>query len=164
MLNNRTYSGFITELKDGQVFVFGSNPVGINGNPLKGTGGAALIALKNNWVKQGEKLDNKLSSNGKSWGLTTVAYPGQKRSRSPEQIMKGIHQLYEYARSNPELEFLVAYKATGTVLNGYSHDEMASMFSVLNPPANMVFDVDFLKLMISKLPENVQKPRQPSLF
>lgn len=145
--NVKTYSGLITKLAPNQVFVFGSNPVGINGNPTKGTGGAALVATKNEWVKQNEKMDNRLSDSGKSWGLTTVAYPGQKKSKTPEQIKQGIAKLYEYAKANPIKELLVAYTGTGTNLNGYSNKELAEMFSSFPIPPNVVFEEQFATLL-----------------
>ena len=98
----KTYEGKITSLKSNQVFVFGSNPLGVNGNPSKGTGGAALVAHNIAGVKQGEKMDNKLSDSGKAWGITTVSAPGQKRSKSPEEIKEGIRKLYNHAEQNPD--------------------------------------------------------------
>jgi len=44
--NQKVYTGYITELADNQVFCFGSNPLGINGNIKTNRGGAALHALK----------------------------------------------------------------------------------------------------------------------
>lgn len=164
MIDQKSYIGNIDFLNDNQVFVFGSNPVGINGNPLKGTGGAALHALNKGWVQQGEKMDNRLSRSGKAWGLTTVSYPGKKRSMTPDQIIAGIKNLYDFAHNNPSLEFLVAYKVKGIPLNGYSHDEIASFFIKHTTPKNIVFDKDFLNLMKSKLLITTPKPRQSSLF
>lgn len=65
-VNRPTYIGLIKELKENEIFVFGSNPLGINGNPSKGTGGAALVAYNIASVKQGERMDNKLSESGKA--------------------------------------------------------------------------------------------------
>lgn len=145
----KTYTGYITELKENQVYVFGSNPVGINGNLSKGTGGAALFALKSGWIYQGEKLDNCLSRTGKAWGLTTVSYPGKKRSKTEAEIVKGISLLYLHALSNPKKEFLIAYTVSNKPnLNGYTTKEMANMFSMFNPtPDNIVFEYEFSKLL-----------------
>ena len=143
----KTYEGLITQLNDNQIFTFGSNPVGINGNPAKGTGGAALVATNNGWVEQREKMDNKLSNSGKAWGLTTVAYPGQKRSKTAEEIKEGIAKLYTYAQQNPNKEFLVAYTGTGSNLNGYTNQELADMFSSYPIPDNVVFEKEFSTLL-----------------
>jgi hypothetical protein len=151
-----TYSGQITSLNENQVFVFGSNPLGINGNPDKGTGGAALAALRNGWVQQGEIMDNKLSSSGKAWGLTTVTKPGAKRSMTLDQIKQGIEKLYKLAYANPHKEFLVAYMGkTGTNLNGYSNQELADTFSEFVIPPNIVFEKDFNTLITRKTPSSV---------
>jgi hypothetical protein len=126
-ISGGTYSGQITSLSENQVFVFGSNPLGVNGNPDKGTGGAALSALKNGWVKQGEKMDNKVSDSGKAYGLTTVTAPGTKRSMTAEQITSGIEKLYKLAYGNPQKQFLIAYMGkTGNNLNGYSNLQICS--------------------------------------
>ena len=96
----RTYKGQLTSLPNNGIFVFGSNPLGINGNPSKGTGGAALSAYKYFGVKQGEKMDNKLSDSGKAYGLTTVNAP--KVPKTDNEIRTNILKLYDYARQNPD--------------------------------------------------------------
>ena len=143
------YQGKITKhLRDNQIFVFGSNPCGINGNPQKGTGGAALFALQSGWINQGEKMDNKLSASGKAWGLVTVSFPGKKRSKTPDQIKQNIKKLYEYAIRNPEKEFLIAYTGVSSYnLNGYSNSELASMFGSFDIPDNIIFEEQFLTLI-----------------
>lgn len=146
----RTYKGKISSLPDNGIFLFGSNPVGINGNPYRGTGGSALFALQNGWVKQGERMDNKLSDSGKAWGLTTVSYPGRKRSKSPSQIKDGILKVYRYANENTDKLIYVAYTGDGRNLNGYSNKELASFFSEYIIPDNMVFEEVFSSLIDEK--------------
>lgn len=142
-----TYEGRITKLEDNQVFVFGSNPIGVNGNPSKGTGGAALVAHNIAGVKQGEKMDNKLSDSGKAWGITTVTAPGKPLSKTTGQIKEGIKKLYEYAFQNPDKEFVVAYQGkTGKNLNGYTNQQLADMFSFFPIPQNVKFEKDFSTL------------------
>ena len=143
----KTYSGMIERLDENQVFVFGSNPIGANGNIKNGTGGAALFALKNGWCKDGEKMDNCLSSTGESWGLVTVSWPGKKRSKTIPQIIENIKILYDYAKLHPEREFLVAYTGTSNYnLNGYSNRELAAAFSYYDIPSNVVFEEHFATL------------------
>lgn len=144
----RVFTGPIKKLASNQVLVFGSNPLGINGNPIKGTGGAALVAHNIAGVKQGEIMDNRLSDSGLAWGITTVTKPGAKRSKTPNQITKGIFLLYEYAAINPDKDFLVMYSGTGRNLNGYSNEEMAQMFTEWNIPENIIFEKSFAKLII----------------
>lgn len=145
----KTYTGKIESLEPNQVFVFGSNPLGINGNPEKYPGMSASVATKNGWVQQGEKMDNRLSDSGKAWGLTTVTGPGKQKSMSPEQIQAGIAKLYEHAKANPSKEFLVAYSAGARNNNGYTAQEMADMFSSVEIPSNIVFEEGFGKLLKS---------------
>lgn len=111
------------------VFVFGSNPLGINGNPVKGTGGAALVAVKNFGVLQNEKMDNHLSYSERAYGLVTVVAPGKRKSLSKMQITDNIRILYQTAKTFPEKDFKIAYRNTDKPsLNGYTGKEMAEMF------------------------------------
>jgi hypothetical protein len=143
----KTYSGKVTSLKPNQIFAFGSNPLGINGNPAKGTGGGALVAYNIADVKQGEIVDNKLSDSGKAWGITTVTAPGKKKSKTPQQITEGIAKLYEYAKQNPEKEILVSDYSKSN-LNGYTGQQMADMFKNAGViPSNIVFNKNFQKLI-----------------
>jgi predicted NAD-dependent protein-ADP-ribosyltransferase YbiA (DUF1768 family) len=151
----KTYSGKVTSLQPNQIFVFGSNPLGINGNPSKGTGGAALVAYRIAGVKQGEKMDNRLSDSGKAWGITTVTSPGKKKSKTPQEIIEGVKKLYEYAKENPTKEFLVS-DYSGTNLNGYTGQEMADMFINAGPiPSNIVFNENFDKLITTQPSTNL---------
>jgi len=151
----KTYKGLINDLPDNGIFLFGSNPVGINGNPVKGTGGAALFALTKGWVNQGEKMDNKLSSSGKAWGLTTVVFPGRKRSKTPQQIRDGILKAYQFAETNKDKVMYVAYTSTGRNLNGYTNEEMASFFASHEIPDNVIFEEGFSKLINFYVDRNI---------
>ena len=144
VIKEQYYTGDITP-DENTIFVFGSNPVGINGNPTKGTGGAALVASKNFGVKQGEKMDNKLSDSGNAYGLTTVTYPGKKRSITPDQITDGIVKLYETAIQNPDKQFKIAYRnTTDESLNGYTGLEMIDMFNNAGTiPSNIIFSKEW---------------------
>jgi nucleoside-triphosphatase THEP1 len=142
--SNQYYEGNIIP-EPNTVFVFGSNPEGINGNPDKGTGGAALVAYNQFGVKQGEKMNNKLSESGNAYGLTTVTGPGKKLSMTPEQITEGVKKLYEVAIQNPDKQFKVAYRnTTDKSLNGYTGLEMIEMFNNAGQiPSNIVFSKEW---------------------
>ena len=156
----KTYSGKVTSLQPNQIFVFGSNPLGINGNPSKGTGGAALVAYRIAGVKQGEKMDNRLSDSGKAWGITTVTGPGKKKSKTPQEIIEGVKKLYEYAKENPTKEFLVS-DYSGTNLNGYTGQEMADMFNAAGPiPSNIVFNENFDKYITQPTETRIAQPTE----
>ena len=139
---HNTYKGLISE-NDDAVFVFGSNPLGINGNPIKGTGGAALVALKQGRVQQGEKMDNILSSNGRSYGLTTVKAPNARNNKenqlSIEEITDNIKKLYKHASSNSDKIYKIAYTDT-KLLNGHTIKEIVEAFIKAGPiPNNIQF-------------------------
>lgn len=144
----KIYEGMITKLGKNEVFVFGSNPLGVNGNPKRRTGGAALWALENAGVKQGEKMDNKLSNSKKAYGIVTVTKPGARRSLSSEEIIANIKLFYTFARKNRQLKFLLAYTHSGKTktLNGYSGSELKKMFKKASPriPSNIYFNKNFM--------------------
>lgn len=138
----KTYIGKINKLEKNQIFVFGSNPVSIQGK------GAALFAVKKGWCSSNENMNNRFSKCGKSWGLVTIAQPGKKKSKSPEEIKMNIHKLYETALKNPEKEFLIAYTGISNYnLNGYTNQEMADMFSYFDIPENVIFEQEFSTLI-----------------
>jgi hypothetical protein len=138
----KTYKGKINQLEPNQIFVFGSNPIGIQG------AGAALFAVKRSWCSSNEKMNNCLSKSGKAWGLVTVTGPGKKKSKSPEEIKNNILKLYEFVTKNPDKEFLIAYTGIQNYnLNGYSNKELAQMFSWFEIPDNIVFEEEFSTLL-----------------
>jgi hypothetical protein len=138
----KTYKGKINQLESNQIFVFGSNPICIQG------AGAALFAVKRKWCSPNEKMNNCLSKSGKSWGLVTVSGPGKKKSKTPDDIRKNIYKLYDYAIKNPDKEFLIAYTGTQNYnLNGYSNKELADMFSWFDIPENISFEEEFSTLL-----------------
>lgn len=137
----KTYKGKISNLDKNQIFVFGSNPVGIQG------AGAALFAVKKGWCSPNEKMNNCISSSGKSYGIVTIQYPGKKRSKTLQEITENIHKLYKYAIENNNKEFLIAYTGSGRNLNGYSNKEMASCFASTSIPPNVIFEEQFFNII-----------------
>jgi hypothetical protein len=125
------------------VFVFGSNPLGINGNPVKGTGGAALSALQGGWVEQGEIMDNRMSKSQRAFGITTVTGPGKKKSKTLAQIREGVIQMIKAAKSLPDKKFYVT--KIGTQNAGYTVKEISSIFEKLADqiPDNVVLPIQF---------------------
>ena len=137
-IQRKTYSGMIQNLAPNQVFVFGSNTQGRHGK------GAALTA-KN---KFGAIYGQAEGPQGQSYAIITKDLTKNTHpSRTPEQIKEQVHNLYEYARENPDKEFLVAYSGKGTNLNAYSNQEMADMFGSEPIPNNIVFEQEFNKLI-----------------
>jgi len=163
-MNNRTYTGFVTELKSNEVFVFGSNLDGFHG---AGAAGYASFGVPGNqwrkfdyanqsngwkgkWNVKGVGEGLQEGTEGKSYALPTVNRIQDRDNYPKEKIRESIARLYECARQHPELDFLIAYRHDGTrLLNGYSIEEMAEMFG--NPkyiPDNIVFEVEFYKLIV----------------
>lgn len=134
----KIYKGSIKELKENQIFIFGSNFQGRHGL------GSAKFALD----KCGAKYGNPRGIQGKSYAIVTKDLTKRKHpSVDSWFIMQQIEELYEFARKYPNLDFLIAYSGSGTNLNGYSNKEMARFFSSFDIPDNIVFEEEFSKLL-----------------
>ncbi len=152
-IKHNTYSGLI-DYNDNSVFVFGSNPLGINGNPSKGTGGAALVALNQGRVQQGEIMDNTISNNGRAYGLTTVKAPNARNNKgnqlSIEEITNNIKKLYQYANNHKDKTFKVAY-TDSKLLNGHSIEELVNAFiNAGEIPNNVLFSDTLNKYFVKQ--------------
>lgn len=138
--SRKTYKGMITSLQPNQIFVFGSNTEGRHG------AGAAKTAKD----KFGAKYGQAEGPQGQSYAIITKDLTKDDKkhpSRTKEQIIEQIHKLYEYAKANPNKEFLVAYSSTGRNLNYYTNQEMAEMFANEEIPSNIVFEEGFNELV-----------------
>jgi hypothetical protein len=157
-----TYSGYVTELKPNQVFVFGSNLDGFHGG---GSAGFASFGKAGNtwrafdyagkpdgwkglWNVKGVGEGYQEGTVGRSYALPTVVQAGWRKSMSKKTIINHIKKLYQYATTHPEQEFLIAYRHDGSVmLNGYTIEDMAEMFAEETIPANIVFEDRFFELV-----------------
>lgn len=148
--DHHTYIGNI-QPSDDTVFVFGSNPIGVNGRldaygQGKDSGGAAAVAQRHFGVKQGELMNNKMSESGKAYGLVTVTAPGAKQSLSLTQIAENFSKMFDVARQNPDKKFKVAFRNTNTAtLNGYTGQMLAVavMTSGQTVPNNVYFSEEW---------------------
>lgn len=123
----RTTPEDITELGENEVFVFGSNLLGIHG------GGAAKTAreLFGAEIGVGEGLT------GRCYAFPTVTRPtGLPSSRQlpREQLEIARDRLYHTALEMPEVTFFLTKVGCG--LAGYPEEEMASLFT--SSPANII--------------------------
>ena len=123
----------VTELLEGQVFVFGSNRAGRHGR------GAAKTALK--WgaiYGQGEGLM------GQTYGIPTK---GRKMEvLTLREIGYAVDRFLRFAEAHPELTFLVT--PVGCGLAGYSPKDIAPLF--LPPPfnpINVILPESFFKVL-----------------
>lgn len=166
---------FITQLKENEIFVFGSNPEGRHG------AGAAAAAVKMG-ARFGESTG--FSLNKKTYAIITknlkenytdkygVTYPiAGERSISIEVIEDKINILYQTAIGNPEKDFLISYQfetyPNGTPkksLNGYDSQEMLEMFAKdKDIPPNIVFHESY-KPHLEKLYKNQNKQSNAENF
>lgn len=158
----------IKELKDNQIFVFGSNPSGIHG------AGAAKVA-----VSFGAKYGIGRGLQGQTYALITknlkpgftekstgITYEKDGyNSVSPEQISKNIEELYTCATQHTDKLFVVVYKnetwpngGPKKSLNGYTGEEMFGFFTKnKNIPSNIIMH-DSFKPLYKKLLENTSQP------
>lgn len=123
----------ITELKENEVFVFGSNTLGRHGK------GAALFAREKFGAIYGigEGFANK--------NKTVYAFP-TRDGRSPkietlplESLKNSRDKLYKCCEENKDKRFLLTKVGTG--LAGYTEETMMSLFS--NPPENLILPEDW---------------------
>jgi hypothetical protein len=121
---------FINELKDNEIFVFGSNEAGIHGK------GAA---------KQAKRWGAK---NGIGEGLSghTYAIPTKNekiQTLSLSKIQKYVDKFIDFAYKNSQYKFLVTKIGCG--LAGYTEEDIAPMFINAIEIPNIVLPESFLK-------------------
>lgn len=114
-------AGWITDLADDEVFVFGSNASGVHG------GGAARIAYE----KFGAEWGQGHGHHGQSYAIDTMSGLGV--------LHEEVARFLDYARRHPELRFLVT--PIGTGIAGYRSDEIAPLFA--GAPGNVVLPAEF---------------------
>ena len=105
---------FINELKSNEIFVFGSNLSGRHGK------GAAKQALT--W---GAKWGQASGLQGKTYGIPTKD-ASIRRTLSINEIKPFVDEFISFAKSNPELTFLVTEIGCG--LAGYKPKDIAPLF------------------------------------
>lgn len=167
----KTYQSPKLTLAEDEVFVFGSNRDG----GFHGCGAAGFASFgefgnvwrkhqydlkpngwKGKWNVKGASVGPQVGTEGKSYAIPTVTRAGAKRSIPLPEIKKSIEKFYTFAKSRPHLKFFVAQGVEGN-LNGYSAQEMASIYSG-EIPENVYFDEEFAKLLniVPIVPESRQ--------
>ena len=107
--SERITSDRITELRPGEIFVFGSNLEGAHG------GGAALLA----WRKWGAKWGQGVGLQGQTYGIPTM-------HGGPEAIRPYVDEFIRFAADHTELHFLVTEIGCG--IAGFTPEEIAPLF------------------------------------
>ena len=119
MDKKRTTPEYITELKPGEIFVFGSNLQGMHG------GGAARIAYQ----KFGAIMGQGVGLQGQSYGIPTM-------QGGVETIRPYVDEFIAFAKEHPNLTFLVTRIGCG--IAGFTDDEIAPLFTGAHGVENIV--------------------------
>ena len=119
MEKKRTTPDYITELKPGEIFVFGSNLQGMHG------GGAARIAYQ----KFGAIMGQGVGLQGQSYGIPTM-------QGGVETIRPYVDEFIAFAKEHPELTFLVTRIGCG--IAGFTDDEISPLFAQAHELENVV--------------------------
>jgi hypothetical protein len=114
-------NGFIEELDEGEIFVFGSNGFGAH------NGGAAATAM----AKFGAIYGQAEGLQGQSYAINTMD--------GFEVMAEQVARFIEFAREHPELRFLVTEIGCG--IAGYTPEEVAPLFAGV--PENVVLSTSF---------------------
>ena len=114
-------NGFIEELDEGEIFVFGSNGLGAH------NGGAAATAM----AKFGAIYGQAEGLQGQSYAINTMD--------GFEVMAEQVARFIEFAREHPELTFHVTEIGCG--IAGYLPEEIAPLFKYV--PENVVLPKSF---------------------
>lgn len=131
MMETRITSPRITELKPGEIFVFGSNLEGAHG------GGAALLA----WKKWGAVWGQGAGLQGQTYGIPTM-------HGGPDAIKPYVDDFIRFAREHPELTFLVTEIGCG--IAGFRPEEIAPLFKDAVGVANIHLPQRFWEVLNAK--------------
>lgn len=127
---NREFTpDMITQLREGEIFVFGSNIHGLHG------GGAAAIAN----AKFGAEW-------GVGEGLTGHCYALPTMEGGVEYIGSKVQNFLACAREHPELKFYVTRIACG--IAGFTPSKIAPLFKDAIPMTNVILPQDFVEILI----------------
>lgn len=131
---NRDYTPeWITQLKENEVFVFGSNLGGFHG------GGAARVALE----RFGAVWGQGVGLQGQSYAIPTM-------QGGVETIKPYVDQFIEFAKAHPELTFLVT--PIGCGIAGFTIDEIAPLFLSALDIDNILLPAPFVTLLTPTIP------------
>ncbi len=127
-MDKRVSPDFISDLKANEVFVFGSNLDGAHG------GGAAKIARE----RFGAIWGQGVGLQGQSYGIPTM-------HGGVEEIKPYVDEFIEFARSRPELTFLVTRVGCG--IAEFHDSEMAPLFAEAVSIPNIHLPESFWKVL-----------------
>ena len=126
---NRDYTPErISELKENEIFVFGSNLAGSHG------GGAARLAYN----RFGAVWGQGVGLQGRSYAIPTM-------QGGVETIKPYVDKFIEFARQHPEYIFLVTRIGCG--IAAFTPDEIAPLFKDAIDVENVILPKDFVDLL-----------------
>ena len=118
----------ISELKENEIFVFGSNLAGSHG------GGAAYAAYR----KFGAIWGQGVGLQGQSYGIPTM-------HGGVEAIKPYVDEFIEFAKLHPELKFFVTKIGCG--IAGFREKEIAPLFAGAISLKNVCLPEEFVKIL-----------------
>lgn len=118
---------YITELRENEVFVFGSNLAGHH------CGGAARVARKLFGAKQGQGVGMQ----GQSYAIPTM-------QGGVETIKPYVDEFIEFARNHPELTFYVTRIGCG--IAGFTDEQIAPLFKETHSLMNVIIPQSFFEV------------------
>lgn len=121
----------ITQLKENQIFLFGSNEKGVHG------AGAAKLALN----KFGARYGVGRGLQGQSYALPTKDFDIETLPLF--DIKRNIKEFVDFATANPQYEFLTSKIGCG--LAGYTVDQIGALFTNFIIPSNVILPFEFAK-------------------
>ena len=118
----------ITDLKENEIFVFGSNLAGAHG------GGAARVAFKYFGAVMGQGVGQQ----GQSYAIPTM-------QGGVETIKPYVDEFIQFAVEHPEYKFLVTRIGCG--IAGFWPDEIAPLFIDALDIENVILPKDFVEII-----------------
>ena len=131
MYNREFTPAWIKELKENEVFVFGSNLGGFHG------GGAARVALEQFGAVWGQGVGLQ----GKSYAIPTM-------HGGVDVIKPYVDEFIAFAREHRELRFLVT--PIGCGIAGFTVEEMAPRFAAAIDDENIILPESFVNIIESR--------------
>ena len=130
MYNREFTSAWIKELKENEIFVFGSNLGGFHG------GGAARVALEQFGAVWGQGVGLQ----GQSYAIPTM-------HGGVDVIKPYVDEFIAFARDHRELKFLVT--PIGCGIAGFAIEEIAPLFAAAIDDENVILPESFVKVIES---------------
>lgn len=129
-LPDRVTPSEVRKLREGEVFVFGSNAQGMHG------AGAARVAVE----KFGARMGKGEGLQGSSYAIPTM--------EGLESLKSAVDRFAKYAHGHKELKFFVT--AVGCGIAGYTPEQVAPFFYKTAQLPNVYLPVSFWKVILEQ--------------